>query len=327
MYPRGKLNPSIDRPQHKIFLVPKTLPRKVLYPHMQVVNTRGIFKPDTWSCMTHVRLSQPPRKAACTVKSLSDTSSDSCSLRHVLISLLLWLITWPWKLEIYHKSPPCKSLCLNFLTGFKVQMINSSVGVLLSVTTGELLIFQKELQWLTPDDNFVMGKARKIVWLSLLTPAIKMPFSNSSNQGFKPSGQLANKIKVSGSSAQVSTNKCPNKALIQNANISSLFSMWNSHWCKWKYHVWRQCKRYLQRGSREGILPAVLRNLNHSPSPRTPGCRKKKKKSCTYSVWESHHPPSQNLLNWNRAVFSIAKLKKWRNLMGFARWQRMRSIK
>lgn len=103
-----------------------------------------------------------------------------------------------------HKSPPWKSLRLSFLTGFKVQMINSSVGVLLSVTSGELLIFPKELQGLTLDDNFVMGKARKIVWQSLLTPAIKMPFSNSSSQGFKPSGQLANKIKVSGSSARVS---------------------------------------------------------------------------------------------------------------------------
>lgn len=204
MYPRGKLNPSIDRPQNKIFRVPRTLPRKVLHLHMQVVNTRGIFKPDTWSFMTHVRLSQHPRKAACTVESLSDTSSDSCSLWHVLISPLLWLITWPWKLEIHHKSPPWKSLRLNFLSGFKVQMINSSVGVLLSVTGGEPLIFQKELQGLTPDDNFVMGKARKIVWQSLLTPAIKMPFSNSSNQGLKPSGQLASKIKVSGSSAPVS---------------------------------------------------------------------------------------------------------------------------
>lgn len=204
VHPREKLQASIDRPQHKIFWEPRTLPRKVLCPHMQVVNTCGIFKPDTWSSMTHIRLSQHPRKAACTVKSLSDTSSDSCSPRHVLISLLLWLITWPWKLEIYHKSPPWKSLRLNFLTGFKVQMINSSVGVLLSVTSGEPLIFQKELQWLTPDDNFVMGKARKIVWQSLLTPAIKMPFSNSANQGFKPSGQLANKIKVSGSSARVS---------------------------------------------------------------------------------------------------------------------------
>lgn len=38
--------------------------------------------------------------------------------------------------------------------------------------------------------------------------------------------------------------------------------------------------------------------------------RQKKKKSCTYSVWESHHPPSQNLLNWNRAVF---QLPSWRS--------------
>lgn len=38
--------------------------------------------------------------------------------------------------------------------------------------------------------------------------------------------------------------------------------------------------------------------------------RQKKKKSCTYSVWESHHPPSQNLLNWNRVVF---QLPSWRS--------------
>lgn len=32
-----------------------------------------------------------------------------------------------------------------------------------SVTSGELLIFQKELQCLTSDDNFVVGNERKIV--------------------------------------------------------------------------------------------------------------------------------------------------------------------
>lgn len=63
--------------------------------------------------------------------------------------------------------------------------------------------------------------------------------------------------------------------------------MWNSHWCKWKYHVCRQCKRYLQHGSREGILPAVLWNLNHSSSSRTPACRKKKKK-VAHILCENH---------------------------------------
>lgn len=85
--------------------------------------------------------------------------------------------------------------------------------------------------------------------------------------------------------------------------------MWNSHWCKWKYHVCRQCKRNLQRGSREGILPAVLRNLNHSSSSRTPGCSKKKKMLHIFCV-RITHPPSQNLLNWNRAGF---QLPSWRS--------------
>lgn len=112
----------------------------------------------------------------------------------------------------------------------------------------------------------------------------------------------------------VSISKCPNKALIQNANISSLFSMWNSHWWKWKYHVCRKCKRYLQHGSRERILPAVLRNLNHSYSSRTPGCGEKK--NCTYSVWELHHPPFQNFLDWNRVIFQLPT-EEVKQLSGF----------
>lgn len=118
----------------------------------------------------------------------------------------------------------------------------------------------------------------------LLTLAVKMPFTNSSNQGLSSRGQLANKIKVSRSFAQESIKKCPNKAVIQNANISSLFSMWNSHWWKWKYHVCRKCKRCLQHGSRERILPVVLWNLNHLYRSRTSGCGIKKKIIYTFCV-------------------------------------------
>lgn len=96
---------SFLRPMHKTL---STKNAAKFYIHSQVVNTCGIFKCDTWSFMAHIRLPQPPRKAACTVRSLSDASSDSCSQRHVLISLLRRLITWPWKLEIYHKSPSWK---------------------------------------------------------------------------------------------------------------------------------------------------------------------------------------------------------------------------
>lgn len=115
-----------------------------------------------------------------------------------------------------------------------------------------------------------------MAWQLLLTLAVKMPFTNSSNRGLSSRGQLANKIKVSRSFARESIKKCPNKAVIQNANISSLFSMWNSHWWKWKYHVCRKCKRCLQHGSRERILPVVLWNLNHLYSSRTSGCGIKK---------------------------------------------------
>lgn len=83
---------ALLRALHKI-LSTKKRSQEQFYIHTQVVNTCGIFKPDTWSLVTHIRLAQPPRKAACTVRSLSDASSDSCSQRHVLISLLHWLIT------------------------------------------------------------------------------------------------------------------------------------------------------------------------------------------------------------------------------------------
>lgn len=56
---------------------------------------------------------------------------------------------------------------------------------------------------------------------------------------------------------------------------------------------------------------------------REPQAAAKKKKSCTYSVWESHHPPSQNLLNWNRAVFQFSSWKSeetWWVLHGDREW-------
>lgn len=155
------------------------------------------------------------------------------------------------------------------------------------------------------------GKQEKLYGNHCWPLPLKCRLATLQTRASNPVGSLPTRSKSVGALPEwVSINNCPNKALIQNANISSLFSMWNSHWCKWKYHVCRQCKRYLQHGSREGILPAVLRNLNHSSSSRTSGCGKKKKKSCTFSVWESHHPPSQNLLNWNRAVF---QLPSWRS--------------
>lgn len=132
------------------------------------------------------------------------------------------------------------------------------------------------------------GKQEKLYGNHCWPLPLKCHLATLQTRASNPVGNLRTRSKsVRALPEWVSINNCPNKALIQNANISSLFSMWNSHWCKWKYHVCRQCKRYLQHGSREGILPAVLRNLNHSSSPRTSGCGKKKKK-VAHILCENH---------------------------------------
>lgn len=141
------------------------------------------------------------------------------------------------------------------------------------------------------------------------------PLPTLQTRDSNPVGSSPTRSKSTGTlSMWVSINKCPNKALIQNVNISSLFSMWNSHWWKWKYHVCRKCKRYLQHGSRERILPAVLQNLYHSYSSRTPGCGKKK---VARILCENHTIHHFKTFWTGKGLFSNCQAEEVKKLDGF----------